>query len=63
MNIGTLHYGYDLKNQGDRIEFDFLTYNASYFDLTDINLNFFEATLGPSFNLKRVGIEKSRFYV
>ena len=63
VNIGTLHYGYDLKNQGDRIEFDFLTYNASYFDLTDINLNFFEATLGPSFNLRRVGIEKSRFYV
>ncbi len=63
VNIGTLHYGYDLKNQGDRIEFDFLTYNASYFDLTDINLNFFEATLGPSFNLKRIGIEKSRFYV
>ena len=63
MNIGTLHYGYDLKNQGDHIEFDFLTYNASYFDLTDINLNFFEATLGPSFNLKRIGIEKSRFFV
>ena len=56
MNIGTLHYGYDLKNQGDRIEFDVLTYNASYFDLTDIDLNFFEATLGPSFNLKRFGI-------
>ena len=63
VNIGTLHYGYDLKNQGDRIEFDFLTYNANYFNLTDINLNFFEATLGPSFNLKRIGIEKSRFYV
>ena len=52
-----------MKNQGDRIEFDCLTYNASYFDLTDIDLNFFEATLGPSFNLKRCGIEKSRFYV
>ena len=22
LNIGTLHYGYDLKNQGDHIEFD-----------------------------------------
>ena len=63
VNIGTLHYGYDLKNQGDTIEFDFLTYNANYFDLTDINLNFFEATLGPSFNLRRVGIDKSRFFV
>jgi tetratricopeptide (TPR) repeat protein len=63
VNIGTLHYGYDLKNQGDTIEFDFLTYNANYFDLTDINLNFFEATLGPSFNLRRVGIDKSKLFV
>ena len=37
VNIGTMHYGYDLKNQGDRIEFDAITYNANYFDLTDIN--------------------------
>lgn len=63
VNIATLHYGYDLKNQGDRIEFDFITYNASYFNLTDINLNFFEATLGPSFNLKRVGWDKTRLFV
>ena len=38
-----MHYGYDLKNQGDRIEFDAITYNADYFHLTDIDLNFFEA--------------------
>jgi Tetratricopeptide repeat len=63
VNIGTLHYGWDLKNQGDRIEFDAITYNANYFNLTDINLNFFEATLGPSFNLKRIGWDKSRFFV
>ncbi len=63
VNIGTLHYGYDLKNQGDRIEFDALTYNANYFDLTDVNLNFFEATLGPSFNMKRVGWDKTRLFV
>ena len=56
VNIGTIHYGWDLKNQGDRIEFDAITYNANYFNLTDINLNFFEATLGPSFNLKRIGM-------
>jgi hypothetical protein len=43
VNIGTMHYGYDLKNQGDRIEFDAITYNADYFHLTDIDLNFFEA--------------------
>jgi hypothetical protein len=63
VNIGTIHYGWDLKNQGDRIEFDAITYNADYFNLTDINLNFFEATLGPSFNLKRIGWDKSRFFV
>jgi tetratricopeptide (TPR) repeat protein len=62
VNIATMHYGYDLKNQGDRIEFDAITYNANYFDLTDINLNFFEATLGPSFNMKRIGWDKTRFY-
>ena len=58
-----MHYGYDLKNQGDRIEFDAITYNADYFHLTDIDLNFFEATLGPSFNMKRIGWDKTRFYV
>lgn len=63
VNIGTLHYSYDLKNQGDRIEFDAIGYNASYFKLTDIDLDFFEATLGPSFNLKRVGMDKSRLFV
>ena len=35
--MATTHYGYDLKNQGDRIEFDAITYYANYFDLTDIN--------------------------
>jgi hypothetical protein len=63
VNVGTLHYAYDLKNQGDRIEFDAIGYNASYFKLTDIDLDFFEATLGPSFNLKRVGMDKSRLFV
>jgi hypothetical protein len=61
VNTAALHYDFDLK-QGDRIDFDFLTYNATYFDLTEANLNFFEATLGPSFNLKRFGINASRFF-
>src|SRR5712691_8062929 len=62
VNVGTIHYSYDLKNQGDRIEFDAIGYNASYFKLTDIDLDFFEATLGPSFNLKRIGMDKSRLF-
>jgi len=65
LNIGTLHYSYDLKKQGDRIEFDFLAYSTAYFDndLSDIDLDFFEVTLGPSFNLKRWGMNSSRLYI
>lgn len=65
MNIGTLHYSHDLKNQGDRIEFDFLAYSTIYFDdeLSDIDLDFFEFTLGPSFNLKRIGWDQTRLFV
>jgi hypothetical protein len=51
------------RTKGDRIEFDAITYNADYFHLTDIDLNFFGATLGPSFNMKRIGWDKTRFYV
>ncbi|MGH6866170.1 MAG: tetratricopeptide repeat protein [Methyloceanibacter sp.] len=65
LNIGTLHYSYDLQRQGDRIEFDALAYSTAYFDsdLQDIDLDFFELTLGPSFNLKRWGMDQSRAYV
>ena len=64
LNIGTLHYSYDLKKQGDKIEFDFLAYSTAYFDndLDDIDLDFFEWTLGPSFNLKRWGWGQTRLY-
>jgi tetratricopeptide (TPR) repeat protein len=57
LNIGTMHYSWDLKRQGDRIEFDALAYSTAYFDskLQDIDLDFFEATVGPSFNMKRWG--------
>ncbi len=64
LNIGTLHYSYDLKKQGDRVEIDFLAYSTVYFDddLRDIDLDFFELTLGPSFNLKRWGWDQTRLY-
>jgi len=64
LNIGTLHYSYDMKKQGDKIEFDFLAYSTAYFDsqLNDIDLDFFELTLGPSFNLKRLGWGQTRLY-
>jgi hypothetical protein len=63
LNIGTMHYSYDLKNQGDRLEFDALGYDARYFNFTDIDLDFFESTLGPSFNMKRWGMDKSRLFL
>ena len=60
LNIATMHYGWDLKRQGDRIEFDALAYSTAYFDkdLNDIDLDFFEVTLGPSFNMKRWGLRQ-----
>lgn len=64
LNIGTLHYSFDLKQQGDQIEFDFLAYSTAYFDndLNDIDLDFFELTLGPSWNMKRWGWNQTRLY-
>ena len=45
LNIGTLHYSYDLKRQGDRIELDALAYSTAVFRVgaQDIDLDFFEA--------------------
>jgi tetratricopeptide (TPR) repeat protein len=65
LNIGTLHYSFDLKKQGDTLELDLLAYSAAYFedDLQDVSLDFFELTFGPSYNLKRWGMNASRFFV
>ncbi len=62
LNIGTIHYSHDLKRQG---EFDALIYSTAYFDkeLQDIDLDFFEITLGPSFNMKRWGMDQSRLFI
>ena len=65
LNIATMHYGWDRQRQGDRIEFDALYYSTAYFEkeLNDIDLDFVELTLGPSFNMKRWGLDKTRAYV
>ncbi|MCJ7598251.1 MAG: hypothetical protein MUO41_06435, partial [Methyloceanibacter sp.] len=65
LNIATMHYGWDLKRQGDRIEFDALYYGTAYFEkeLNDIDLDFAELTLGPSFNMKRWNLDKTRAYI
>ncbi|HET9573336.1 MAG TPA: tetratricopeptide repeat protein [Methyloceanibacter sp.] len=64
LNIGTLHYNWNLK-QGDRLELDALAYSTAYFEnqLQDVSLDFFEMTLGPSFNLKRFSLDNSRGYI
>ncbi|HEX7533127.1 MAG TPA: tetratricopeptide repeat protein, partial [Methyloceanibacter sp.] len=64
LNIGTLHYNWNLK-QGDRIELDALAYSTAYFEneLQDVSLDFFEVTLGPSFNMKRWGADNSRAFI
>jgi hypothetical protein len=44
---------------------DALAYSTAYFDskLTDIDLDFFELTVGPSFNMKRWDLDKTRLYL
>lgn len=58
-----LHFSYDLKNQGDLIEADFVTYNNLYAEENDLNLNLFELTVGPSFSMGRFGYDSSRIGV
>ncbi len=62
LTIGSLHYSHDMHNQGDRFEFDLLGYSTEHFDLHYINLNFLEAAVGPSYNMKRWGLDNSRLF-
>lgn len=59
-SLVALHFSYDLKNQGDLIEADFVTYNNLYVEENELNLNLFELTVGPSFSLGRFGLDGSR---
>lgn len=64
LNIGTLHFAHDLKNtQGDQLTFDFLGYSDEHFQQHDVDLNFLEAAAGPSFNMRRFGMNGTRLYV
>src|SRR5690606_34147381 len=49
----------DLHNQGDRLLFDVLTYNAWYFDRTDLDTNLAEVVAGPSFNMARFNLDNT----
>jgi tetratricopeptide (TPR) repeat protein len=59
-NLIALHFSYDLKNQGDLIEAEFVTYNNLYFNEDDLNLDLFELTVGPSFSMGRFGLDAAR---
>ncbi len=56
---GSFHYSLDLHNQGDRLLFDVLTYNAWYFDRTDLDTNLAEVVAGPSFNMARFNLDNT----
>ena len=60
-STGSVSYRHDLENQGDRLDFDAVTYAAFQFEQTQLNTQLVEATLGPTFNLGRVGVENGWF--
>lgn len=57
------HFAYDLHTQGDLIEADIVSYNTGYGQLSRLNTNLVEGTLGPSFHLGRFGWESARLGV
>ncbi|MEG6509727.1 surface lipoprotein assembly modifier [Methyloligella sp. 2.7D] len=63
LNVGTVHYSYDRERQGDTFDFDFLAYSSTHFELSDVDLNVLEVTAGPSYNLRRFGVNNGRLYV
>lgn len=63
LNVGTVRLIHDLKRQGDTIEANLLAYSARYFEQEQVNLEFVQALVGPSFNLRRVGMDKSRLHL
>lgn len=58
--LANLHFAYDLRNQGDLFEVDVTTYNQVYREITRLNLNLVESTIGPSFSLGRIGLDRAR---
>ena len=54
---GNLRYVHDLQSQGDRVLANLTAYGALYKDDGTLNTGVLEATIGPEYNLQRVGIE------
>ncbi|WP_186415076.1 tetratricopeptide repeat protein [Pannonibacter sp. P2PFMT1] len=55
-----VRFSYDLANQGDRLEADLIFYGARYGDISRLDTEMAEITLGPSLNLARFGVEDAR---
>ncbi|MTH97649.1 tetratricopeptide repeat protein [Roseibium sp. RKSG952] len=58
-----IHAAYDLGAQGDLLEADLIVYAARYADLVRLDTGLAELTFGPSFNLKRIGLDNGRLGV
>ena len=59
----TAHVSYDLASQGDLLEADLLFYGARYAQLSRLQTEIAEITVGPSFNMARVGWDDARLGV
>lgn len=51
------HFEYDLHDQGDKLELDYVDFGAFHFDQTRYDAAISEVTFGPSFNLGRFEID------
>ncbi len=56
----SLHNTFDLGAQGDQFETGLLLYGARYADAVRLDTGIAELTAGPSFNLKRFGLNNGR---
>ena len=54
---GQVHLEYDLYNQGDKIELDYVDFGILHFNQTRFDTGISEVTVGPSFNLGRFDID------
>lgn len=61
--LGRVHMSYDLRNQGDLIEADVVTYQSYFAEQHRLNLGLIEVQVGPTFGLGRIGYDPGRIGV
>ncbi len=57
VSTSRVHLEYDLENQGDRLELDYVDFASFLFNQTRFDTAVSEVTFGPSFNLGRFDID------